>query len=247
MTVLNFHRVESPTGLELTRVSPTRFTRIVEFVESSGQPPIAIGHDPFESKERTLFTFDDGFASVAEQALPVLQGHGKTAIVFLITDAIGGNDDWDVRVLGRKRPMMSWPVVKEWSAQGFEFGSHTCHHRDLTALSPRSLAAEVEESKQRIEDAIGKEVRFLSYPFGRFNERVVDAVRRAGYRAAFALGETRANVPTEFAIPRVNVHALTTFFQLRRVLNSGTIPWTSRFFSSLSAGSATVGNWGFNA
>ncbi len=247
MIVLNFHRVESPTGLELTRVSLGRFTRLVDFVGSSQLTPAVLGADPLAVEGRSLFTFDDGFASVAEHALPLLHKRAWTAIVFLVTDAIGGSDDWDVRLLGRRRLMMSWPVVKEWAAQGFEFGSHTCRHRDLTALSPKSLATEVGDSKRRIEDTLGKDVRFFSYPFGRSNERVVEAVRHAGYRAAFALGQAHASAVDEFAIPRVNVNALTTLYQLRRVLSGGTIPWTSRFFSSLSAGSATVGNWGRQA
>jgi peptidoglycan/xylan/chitin deacetylase (PgdA/CDA1 family) len=246
MVVLNFHRVESPTGLELTRVSPARFARILDLVGSLEEQPSGLGQTPIGLRGRTVFTFDDGFASVAESAVPLLRERGWNAIVFLITGAMGGSDDWDVRVLGRRRPMMSWAQVKSAAEQGFEFGSHTCRHRDLTVLSARALAAEVEDSKRRIEDTLGREVRHFSYPFGRFNERVVEAVRRAGYQAAFALGLAHPSVAGEYAIPRVNVHALTTLYQLRRVLAGGNIPWTTRFFSSLSAGSATVGNWGGN-
>lgn len=250
MRVLNFHRVEKPTGLEITRLSPGRFARVLDEVESlrtcdrwekGAHPCVPMIAPHFVGLEGILITFDDGFASICDYALPRLRERGWNAIVFLIAEAVGRTDDWDVRILGRRRPMINWDQAREWSNAGFTFGSHTRSHRDLTALSRSRLRTELVNSKAKIEDELRQEVRYLSYPFGRHNEHVREAAREAGYSAAFA---TSGGPGDRFAIPRVNVHALMTSFELRRLLTTDGPPsWRSRLFSSLSAGSAAVGNW----
>ncbi|MEW5702801.1 MAG: polysaccharide deacetylase family protein [Candidatus Zixiibacteriota bacterium] len=246
MLVLTFHRVEAPTGLEITRVGPRRFARLVTILRDTGLQVAAVGSDPLADGADVVLTFDDGFASAAENALPVIREQGWTAIVFLIAGAIGKDDDWDVRILGRKRSMMTWAQAREWSQAGIEFGSHTVTHADLTALSSRALERELAESRQRISDELGAPVRYLAYPFGRHHERVRAAAREAGYAAAFASDATLDTGDDRFAISRVTVHGLMTLFQYRRLLaqavDASSRSWfgraRTRLFTSLSAGSA---------
>lgn len=241
MIVLNLHRVERPTGLEINRIGPDRFARFLDVVGESGLTIGKPGRDPLKVMPEVLITFDDGFASINDYALPMLQERGWGAVVFLISGFVGRNDDWDIRILGRRRPLLAWSQAKAWSDAGFVFGSHSRTHRDLTALTTASLKRELIDSKREIEDATGREVTTLSYPFGRHNGRVRDAARDAGYDAAFAVsGETG----DRYAIPRVNIHTLMTTRELRKILMTEPTPsWPTRLFTSLSAGSATVGNW----
>ena len=241
MIVLNFHRIESPTGLEINRVSPRRFATLLDVVGESGLSVGRLSHDPLKIMPEVLFTFDDGFSSTPQNALPLVHKRGWGAVVFLISGFVGRDDAWDVRVLGRRRPLMSWSQAKEWSEAGYVFGSHTRTHRDLTALSPARLREELVDSKDEIENSTGRNVTLFSYPFGRHDERVRDAVRAAGYEGAFAVSGAAGD---RFAIPRANVHSLMTTGELRRILSMSPTPsWRSRLFSSLAAGSATVSNW----
>lgn len=241
MIVLNFHRIEGPTGLEINRVSPKRFGQLLDILEESGISVASPGRDPLKIMPEVLLTFDDGFESIARNALPQLVERGWGAVIFLISGSIGGEDNWDTRILGRSRPIMGSQQIREWSEAGFVFGSHTRSHRDLTALTTSRLDSELRESKCGIEDITGRAVSLLSYPFGRHNERVRDAARRAGYDAAFAVSGAAGD---RYAIPRINVHALMTTGELQGILTDDPKPsWRTRLFSSLSAGSATVGNW----
>jgi len=206
---------------------------------------------PDPADQRVTLTFDDGLACIGQHALPELQTRGWGGIVFLIPSAMGGPDNWDVRILGRPRPMMTWDEARAWAACGIEFGSHSMTHPDLTLLSPRSLTAELTDSRTMIEDNLGKPVRYLSYPYGRHSERVRQAARDAGYEAAFAITPS-ADAPNDaFAIPRLMVGGLTTLQEVSEALResqgrrawSGPASWKRRFVHSLNAGSATVSAW----
>ncbi len=199
------------------------------------------GRDPLKVMPEVLLTFDDGFESIAQNAIPQVQARGWGAVVFLISGFVGRDDSWDVRVLGGSRPLLNWSEVRALASAGIVFGSHSRTHRDLTALSSVRLRAELCDSKREIEDQVGQPVTLLSYPFGRHSERVRDAAREAGYDAAFCVSGATGD---RYAIPRVNMHALMTLREVRRILGGGSKPtWRTRLFTSLSAGSATVGNW----
>jgi peptidoglycan/xylan/chitin deacetylase (PgdA/CDA1 family) len=69
-------------------------------------------------------------------------------------------------------------------AQSFDIGGHTYHHVNLTGISPKEAEREIVEGKKELEDIIGREVLSFCYPRGRFNDEVVDIVRRAGFIGA---------------------------------------------------------------
>jgi len=119
-----------------------------------------------------VLTFDDGWVSQYENALPLLEKYGVKATFFVTTHYLGH---------GR---FMSWDQVKDLDARGQTIASHTLTHPFLTRLSDGRLAAEVGESKAELEKFLGKPVDYFAYPFGDLNRRVVAAVQAAGYRAA---------------------------------------------------------------
>jgi len=65
-----------------------------------------------------LLTFDDGYASLADHAYPVLERLGFTATTFVITDFIGRDNSWDVRYTWRRLPHLDWPEIERWQAEG---------------------------------------------------------------------------------------------------------------------------------
>lgn len=86
---------------------------------------------------------------------------------------------------------------------GVTLGSHTVTHPNLTLLTDEELMGELVESKVRLEEITGQEVRHLSYPNGLWNERVAAAAGKCGYRSACATSRGVRGNP--FALPRVNV------------------------------------------
>jgi peptidoglycan/xylan/chitin deacetylase (PgdA/CDA1 family) len=42
-----------------------------------------------------MLTFDDGYMDFRTDAWPVLRRYGFPAVVFLVTDEVGGTNRWD--------------------------------------------------------------------------------------------------------------------------------------------------------
>ncbi len=166
-------------------------------------------------------TFDDGFRSVLDLALPVLRDLGAVATVFVPTDfpdrgalawpgvdpAPGITDPDELRSL-------DWPALGRLGAAGWEIASHTCSHPSLTGLPDAELERELVESRRRCGDSTGTECRAIAYPYGHVDDRVEAAARRAGFLAGAALrdGPRRAR-PLRW--PRVEVYRGDGWLRLR--------------------------------
>lgn len=104
-------------------------------------------------------SFDDGFRDFRTNAFPELKGHGFGATVSLPTGLLGGKG----RLAGRE--CMGWTDVRELDSEGIEFGSHTVSHPILYSLSWNEIERELNDSKSRIEEELGKRVTVFAYPY----------------------------------------------------------------------------------
>ena len=129
-----------------------------------------------DERRTFLLTFDDGYASLAEYAYPVLADLGFTATTFLITDYIGKPNTWDVRYTWNRLRHLSWTQIDEWRARGFDFASHGATHRRLTWLDDATVETELTGSRDALTSRLGSEGgRAIAYPFGAVDERVLSA------------------------------------------------------------------------
>lgn len=133
----------------------------------------------------------------------------RREIVDQLATDLGDNGACD----SLSRPM-SWSEVREMSAQGMEFGSHSRSHPVLARVNRNELKNEIEESKRIIENQIRKPVLVFSYPDGgedAVNEAVLDAVRNAGYQLAtsYISGSNRVLGVGEFMLRRIHVERYT--------------------------------------
>jgi len=131
-----------------------------------------------------VLTFDDGYQDFRDHAFPILQRYGFPATVFLVSSMIGKDAQW-LAYEGRFAPkLMTAATVRDLLSKGVAFGSHTLTHPFLTRINPSVMAREISESKTELEDLLGEEIAFFSYPDGKYHSEAVRAVKAAGYRAA---------------------------------------------------------------
>lgn len=135
---------------------------------------VCLGRDAMAAKAVAL-TFDDGYRSLLDMGVPLLETLRMPAGLFLS----GG-------LVGRGPKYATWAEVRQLVGSGLvTIGSHGVNHRDLTAASDRELAYEVNASRELLQERIGTAVATFAYPYGRFDRRVRAAVQRAGYTRAF--------------------------------------------------------------
>ena len=235
---LTYHKITDEFEWGITRVKPKSFEQQVKYLKdegfssldleellevSAGIVPPKTGQFPNERKEgnnkRIAITFDDGYESVYQNAFPVLKRYGFKAITFIITGYTGKENSWEAG-FGRKFRHLSWEQILEMKESGFQFGSHTVNHPDLTRLNRKSLEYELKKSKEIIEDRLNQEIKFLSYPFGRHNQLVRTEVKNAGYKASFTLTSEISENP--FAVGRKGVYLFDTPLSIKIKLSRST-------------------------
>jgi peptidoglycan/xylan/chitin deacetylase (PgdA/CDA1 family) len=205
--ILMYHGVadvaEDPNQLCVT---PSRFAEQMASLHRLGLRGVGIGTlvDAIRAgRQRGLagITFDDGYVNVLEAALPELQRRGFTASVFIISDRLGGTNQWDE---GPAWPLLSASQVGELAAAGMEIGSHGATHVRLAGLDAGQLEAEVSGSRASLGKLTGIPVRGFAYPYGSMDPPARRAVHDAGYDYACAVQTPMADLGL-MALPRIYV------------------------------------------
>ncbi len=147
-----------------------------------------------------LLTFDDGYANLKTNVHPLLCQLGFPYTVFLVSERVGKTNEWVVGEGYEATPLLTWDEVQDMQAEGgVDFQAHTATHPKLVEITPREVQREMTDSKDTLEQKLQKPIRTLCYPYGSFNEAVMDMAGEAGYTQA---------VTTEFGRVRAADHAL---------------------------------------
>jgi peptidoglycan/xylan/chitin deacetylase (PgdA/CDA1 family) len=161
-------------------------------------------------------TFDDGHISNYKLALPSLAARNLNANFFL---TVG----W----MGNRAGYMDWPQVQALHAAGQHIGAHGWSHALLTHCDNNALQTELKTSRLTLEDKLGAAITTMSLPGGRFNQRVLNACREAGYTRVYTSvpSSTPSDESTPFLIGRLNLRSNTSLETLAKLLdaNSGAL------------------------
>lgn len=181
--VLTYHSLDPSRSVLST--APARFAEQMDRLADRGVPFVAAS-EAGRRPGSVAVTFDDGFASVLDHGLPVLERLRIPATLFVAT-----GDGERIRALTRRatRGRLGWDPVpwrdlRSLPADLVEIGSHTVTHPDLTRLPPAGIDRELGDAKAELQDRLGRPVESLAYPFGR-SDSVVRARARAHYARAY--------------------------------------------------------------
>jgi len=124
-----------------------------------------------------LLTFDDGTRSTFNNAFPIMQNYNFSGTAYIIYNYIGAEN------------YMNADELRELAAAGWEIGSHSLSHENLTE-HPNHQNNEIVESRRRLQSLLAVPVLSFAYPFGAYDKESLQFVRTAGYIAAMGLGNT---------------------------------------------------------
>lgn len=145
----------------------------VEFVSLKRQLP----------QRSVLLTFDDGYRSFLQYAVPVLKELGFTATLFIYTDYVGAGSN-----------AFTWADLKKLQQDGFDVQAHSKSHGDMVrgASEPakeyeKRLEAELAQPRALFQKNLGFAPEILAYPYGRQDDAIVRRAKDRGYTAAFTV------------------------------------------------------------
>ncbi|SEC44515.1 polysaccharide deacetylase family protein [Terriglobus roseus] len=194
MRAFAYHEICNASGRD-TNVSPENFfQQLATLCGPSRRPrgPVAI-------------TFDDGHASNIAMAAPILEGFSLKAHFFITTDWISTRPE-----------CMTWNDIRSLAKSAHTIGSHSASHPVLPRCPHAKLAQELVSSRKRLEDHIGRQVKTISMPDGRWNESVIRACAAAGYEVVYT------SEPGFYRPPALSGDLMTPTIIGRCVVRSGT-------------------------
>jgi peptidoglycan/xylan/chitin deacetylase (PgdA/CDA1 family) len=229
LPILTFHALDDQPSV--TSFSPRVFRRGIAMLHENGYRTLSLTEAIDRLRERRLapdrsfvITFDDGYASVYEEGLPVLQDYGMCATVFLTVGEAPSAESAGRLPSLSGRSMLSWREIREMSKIGIQFGAHTLTHPDLTRLPVDRVETEICRSKAVIEDALGKPVNCFAYPFGRYDQRSREIVQHHfSCACSDKLGLTTSDSDL-YALERVDAYYLRTD-RLFDIMLTRLFPW----------------------
>jgi peptidoglycan/xylan/chitin deacetylase (PgdA/CDA1 family) len=209
--ILMYHHVGTlPEKADLIRkdltVSTSDFESEVKYLSDAGYHSVSLS-DVYQAslKEQDLpsrpvvFTFDDGYSDVFENAVPILLKYGFTGSFAIITN-FPGRDGY-----------ASWDQIKQAHSNGMEIVSHTQDHFD--GSNPKYKADEIYKnllnSRQDILDHVGVDTNIIIYPFGHSTAMYREEAQKAGFVMGLTVEFGREVDPKNLMlVPRVRVHGI---------------------------------------
>jgi peptidoglycan/xylan/chitin deacetylase (PgdA/CDA1 family) len=157
---------------------------------------------------RLAVTFDDGFRSFRENALPKLSEMNVPCTLFVPAGFVGRAATWVPAgcVRYRDEVVMCAEELALLPQSSICIGSHAWTHADLTTLPAECVRMELSQSKTCLEALLGREVTTLAFPYGEYNAEVLALCREVGFRRVFSnLPVAPDSSETGFHVGRLNV------------------------------------------
>lgn len=181
LVVLTYHTVPD-NGLEI-------FEKQMAQLLKTGKPVFADIKSPLPYGMHFIaVTFDDGFVSVGENALPILQKKNIPVTLFIPAGCLGIRPLWvknDNHIFS-KETVMSADQVRKLPKELIKFGSHCMSHPKITKLDIEQAKIELFDSRRSLGDILSYEINMLSFPYDDYNNHIVELAKKAGYSRVFS-------------------------------------------------------------
>ena len=152
-----------------------------------------------------VLTFDDGYWDAFAYATPILQQFGMVGTFFIVPGYMEAPGH------------LTWDQAAAMLGAGMEIENHSMNHQRLSGRTMEFLLEEVGVAADTIEAVLGKRPRFFCYPFGRYDDFAVNAVRDTGHLMAVTTQDGTLMYSTNmYRLRRVRIRGWT---------NTGTLRW----------------------
>lgn len=218
--VLLYHDVVRGTPTNPWQINVDDLARDLDAVVASGRIvqtatdlDAALRSLPVSEWPRCAVTFDDGYASFVDLALPLMLDRGLPVTLYVTTGQLDTPG------------MMSASAVRDIAGPRVEIGAHSVHHPHLDLVPDAEARAEIQGSRDWVAELLGAEPPGFAYPHGSFHRRVRDAVRECGFTNAYAVKNALSTSDDDpYARARLTVLADTDRSRVQRWLSGRGAP-----------------------
>ncbi|MBO9729687.1 MAG: polysaccharide deacetylase family protein [Chitinophaga sp.] len=129
-----------------------------------------------------MITFDDSHVEHFSIADSLLRYYGFRGVFFIMTVTIG------------KPGYMNAAQLKALAGRGHIIAAHTWDHPHLYTTGTMDWEQQLVHPKKVLEKITGNPVWYFAYPFGEWNDTIINHLKESGYRAAFQLNAHQGDV-----------------------------------------------------
>lgn len=210
--VLNYHAISDHFHSPLV-MKVDHFKEQMDYLQKEGYQTITLDdlydhvmtNKPLPPKP-IIITFDDGYVDNYTTALPILERHNFKAVLFMIGDSVG------------RAGFVTKDMLVDMEKRGFQVQGHTYSHRPMPTMSDDEIKKDLRESRHVLEGIVGHPIRYLAYPRGLLDDRVVAVVKSEGYLMAFTVdpGNVKSG-ENLFELPRMAIFEGDFYFNMIKV------------------------------
>lgn len=211
LVILYYHAVPA--------IHRARFARHLDMIRAGADAVVPADFCGPASPGRRLvaITFDDAFISVIDNALPELAARGMPATIFTPSGMLGRHPGWAMEIADedRSETVADGACLHTLPHDLVTIGAHSVTHPRLPEIDRENALMEITGSKSALADLLGRDVTVFAFPYGEYDDQVVELCRAAKFRfvyttmphtldpadASFVRGRVRADMddwPIEF-------------------------------------------------
>lgn len=199
---LMYHHFGMEDQYPSTSVSMEQFENHLAYLDENDFTVLTLGEaldrldsGKAEGENIVVLTIDDGYRSIWDNALPLLEDYGYKATVFIATEPVGGSGYLD------------WEQIRALRDKGIEIGGHSHTHEYFLNRLEGEIAdafeADLKKSHEAFETHLGEVPTLYAYPFGEFDPAMKSVLKDYGYEASAAQKSGVIYEGTDrFAMPR---------------------------------------------
>lgn len=130
-------------------------------------------------------TFDDGYLDSYTIVYPLMKEYGFPWTLFLITDDVG-----------KPYNRMTWDQLREMAnSHTVTIANHTLSHPKLHNLATSAeKEKEIVEANKALKYQLGVDNVWLAYPYGDYDDEIIDICKKAGIKMAVTTDAGRVHV-----------------------------------------------------
>ena len=158
-------------------VSTQSFKKQMNLMKTMGYQTIKFNELKGNNKKKFIITFDDAYENVFINAFPILRKLGFNAVCFIVANKIGAYNDWDKNEF-KKKKLMNFEQISEWLINGFNIGSHTLDHVNLTKLNKNDKINQIINSKKDLNSKFNTDIDTFAFPFGSYDDETQSIINK---------------------------------------------------------------------